>query len=228
MKDKRPTKRFAAPARAGRPLRPQQLLILAYAAAVIVWLVYVLVGSAVMLNHKADGTMVTRTLTADDLEFESFVNYDDDEWHTAPVDEPGWYLSTDNDPQLVWQGSGYLETVVLHAAHYTPPGAVALYYLKPGQTDFSEAQKVYGAVTGSGEYTFRLGGVQVSGLRIDPDSRGGIPTLFKGVELNPPRFWLAYFCPSLGQALLLLALPAAAAAAVRLLSEVYLLGGKHV
>ena len=67
MKDKRPTKRFAAPARAGRPLRPQQLLILAYAAAVIVWLVYVLVGSAVMLNHKADGTMVTRTLTADDL-----------------------------------------------------------------------------------------------------------------------------------------------------------------
>ena len=76
MKDKRPTKRFAAPARAGRPLRPQQLLILAYAAAVIVWLVYVLVGSAVMLNHKADGTMVTRTLTVDDLEFESFVNYD--------------------------------------------------------------------------------------------------------------------------------------------------------
>ncbi|HRM85263.1 MAG TPA: hypothetical protein PK278_04475, partial [Gemmiger qucibialis] len=72
MKDKRPTKRFAAPARAGRPLRPQQLLILAYAAAVIVWLVYVLVGSAVMLNHKADGTMVTRTLTVDDLEFESF------------------------------------------------------------------------------------------------------------------------------------------------------------
>ena len=104
MKDKRPTKRFAAPARAGRPLRPQQLLILAYAAAVIVWLVYVLVGSAVMLNHKADGTMVTRTLTADDLEFESFVNYDDDEWHTAPVDEPGWYLSTDNDPHISADG----------------------------------------------------------------------------------------------------------------------------
>ena len=113
MKDKRPTKRFAAPARAGRPLRPQQLLILAYAAAVIVWLVYVLVGSAVMLNHKADGTMVTRTLTADDLEFESFVNYDDDEWHTAPVDEPGWYLSTDNDPHIIWRGEAWLETVEL-------------------------------------------------------------------------------------------------------------------
>ena len=133
MKDKRPTKRFAAPARAGRPLRPQQLLILAYAAAVIVWLVYVLVGSAVMLNHKADGTMVTRTLTADDLEFESFVNYDDDEWHTAPVDEPGWYLSTDNDPHIIWRGEAWLETVELDAVHYLPPGSVALYYLCPGQ-----------------------------------------------------------------------------------------------
>ena len=124
MKDKRPTKRFAAPARAGRPLRPQQLLILAYAAAVIVWLVYVLVGSAVMLNHKADGTMVTRTLTADDLEFESFVNYDDDEWHTAPVDEPGWYLSTDNDPHIIWRGEAWLETVELDAVLRIDPDSV--------------------------------------------------------------------------------------------------------
>ncbi len=143
MKDKRPTKRFAAPAHAGRPLRPQQLLILAYAAAVIVWLVYVLVGSAVMLNHKADGTMVTRTLTADDLEFESFVNYDDDQWHTAPVDEPGWYLSTDNDPHIIWRGEAWLETVELDAVHYLPSGSVALYYLRPGQTEYSETQKVF-------------------------------------------------------------------------------------
>lgn len=148
MKDKRPTKRFAAPARAGRPLRPQQLLILAYAAAVIVWLVYVLVGSAVMLNHKADGTMVTRTLTTDDLEFESFVNYDDDEWHTAPVDEPGWYLSTDNDPHIIWRGEAWLETVELDAVHYLPPGSVALYYLRPGQTEYSETQKVFARVSG--------------------------------------------------------------------------------
>ena len=86
MKAKRPTKRFAAPARAGRPLRPQQLLILAYAAAVIVWLVYVLVGSAVMLNHKADVTMLTRPLTSDDMEFKSFVNNDSAERHNSQVD----------------------------------------------------------------------------------------------------------------------------------------------
>ena len=189
MKDKRPTKRFAAPARAGRPLRPQQLLILAYAAAVIVWLVYVLVGSAVMLNHKADGTMVTRTLTADDLEFESFVNYDDDEWHTAPVDEPGWYLSTDN--------------------------------LRPGQTEYSETQKVFARVSGENQYTFDLGGLTVTGLRIDPDSVGGVPTRLDGVVLNPVQPWYLRFVPNGGQWLLLLFAPAVGAAFACLAVDVF-------
>ena len=221
MKDKRPTKRFAAPARAGRPLRPQQLLILAYAAAVIVWLVYVLVGSAVMLNHKADGTMVTRTLTADDLEFESFVNYDDDEWHTAPVDEPGWYLSTDNDPHIIWRGEAWLETVELDAVHYLPPGSVALYYLCPGQTEYSETQKVFARVSGENQYTFDLGGLTVTGLRIDPDSVGGVPTRLDGVALNPVQPWYLRFVPNGGQWLLLLFSPAVGAAFACLAVDVF-------
>lgn len=221
MKDKRPTKRFAAPARAGRPLRPQQLLILAYAAAVIVWLVYVLVGSAVMLNHKADGTMVTRTLTADDLEFESFVNYDDDEWHTAPVDEPGWYLSTDNDPHIIWRGEAWLETVELDAVHYLPSGSVALYYLRPGQTEYSETQKVFARVSGENQYTFDLGGLTVTGLRIDPDSVGGVPTRLDGVALNPVQPWYLRFVPNGGQWLLLLLAPAVGAAFACLAVDVF-------
>ena len=47
---------------------------------------------------------------------------------------------------------------MLDAAHRLPPGGVALYYLKPGQTDYSEAQKVYAKVTAPGVYTFDLGG----------------------------------------------------------------------
>ena len=52
---------------------------------------------------------------------------------------PVVYLSTDSDPHIYWQGQGYIETAVLDAAHRLPPGGVALYYLKPGQTDYSEA-----------------------------------------------------------------------------------------
>ena len=75
---------------------------------------------------------------------------------------------------------------MLDAAHRLPPGGVALYYLKPGQTDYTEAQKVYAKVTAPGVYTFDLGGQWVTGLRIDPDSVGGVPTLFTGIDLNPP------------------------------------------
>lgn len=205
----------------------RRLTAACYLAAAVLWLVFGVGQSVRMLWARSRGEYPSRTLTAAELSMRSFENYENLEWDIPPYEDPDLYLTTDNDPQLVWQGNGYLETVVLHASHYTPPGAVALYYLRPGQTDFSEKQKVYAAVTGNGEYTFRLGGVQVSGLRIDPDSRGGIATLFKGVELNPPRPWYGYFCPTVRQWLLLLALPGVAAAILHLLGEIYFLGGKH-
>ena len=92
----------------------------------------------------------------------------------------------------------------LDAAHRLPPGGVALYYLKPGQTDYTEAQKVYAKVTAPGVYTFDLGGQWVTGLRIDPDSVGGVPTLFTGVTLNPDTPWYLRFLPTAGQLLVLL------------------------
>ena len=139
------------------------------------------------------------------------------EWDTPPDDDPNWYLSTDNDPHIFYDGGGYLETVRLYAKHRLPPGSVVLYYLKPGQTDYSEAQKVYGYVVEDGVYEFDLGGREVSGLRIDPDSVGGVATLFAGIELNPAEFWVWRFVPDGGQLLLLLGLPAVAAAAWTLL-----------
>ena len=89
---------------------------------------------------------------------------------------------------------------------------VALYYLKPGQTDYTEAQKVYAKVTAPGVYTFDLGGQWVTGLRIDPDSVGGVPTLFTGIDLNPARPWYTRFVPTAGWWLVLAFVPAVAAA----------------
>ena len=94
---------------------------------------------------------------------------------------------------------------------------MALYYLTPGQTDYRETQKVFARVVEPGVYEFDLGGVTAAGLRIDPDSVGGVATRFTGVELNPPCFWLLRFVPNGGQLLLLLTLPACAAAAWALL-----------
>ena len=126
---------------------PRQTLVLAYLLAVVLWLVRCLAGSAVMLNYKMQGKMPQVTLAPDELTTESFAAYSSNEWWTAPDDDPNWYLSTDSDPHIYWQGQGYIETVELDAAHRLPPGGVALYYLKPGQTDYTEAQKVYAKVT---------------------------------------------------------------------------------
>ena len=43
--------------------------------------------------------------------------------------------------------------------------------IKPGQTDYTEAQKVYAKVTAPSVYTFDLGGQWVTGLRIDRQRR---------------------------------------------------------
>lgn len=195
-------------------LRPRQLLALCYAAAAIFWAAYCATGCGVMLFHRLRGEMPTRTLTADDLTFESLIDYAAYEWETAPDDRPGWYLSSDNDPHIFWQGEAYVETVRLHAEHRLPPGGVALYYLRPGQTDYRETQKVFAAVTAENEYTFALGGVTVTGLRIDPDSVGGVPTRFIDVELNPVTPWFLRFVPSVGWLLVLLTVPAPLAAAL--------------
>lgn len=198
-------------------LRTRQLFALCYAGAAVLWFVYCLVGCAVMLNHKLRGDMPSLTLTEDDLLFENFARYDSNEWWTAPDEREEWYLSTSNDPSIYWQGQGYLEEVRLYADHLLPPGEVALYYLLPGQTDYSEAQKVFARVEEEGVYVFALGGRTVTGLRIDPDSAGGVPTLFYGVELNPATPWFLRFAPNGGQWLLLLLLPALAAAFLGLL-----------
>ena len=197
-------------------LSPRQLLTLAYLLAVVFWVVRCLVGSAVMLNYKMQGKMPQAHVDPADLVTESFAPYSSNEWWTAPDDDPAWYLSTDNDPRIYWQGQGYIETVVLHAGHRLAPGSVALYYLKPGQTDYTETQKVFATVTAPGVYTFDLGGRWVTGLRIDPDSVGGVPTLFTGIDLNPARPWYLHFVPTAGQWLGLAFLPAVAAAFVSL------------
>ena len=117
-------------------------------------------------------------------------------------------------PTFTGKGRVILKQWQLDAAHRLPPGGVALYYLKPGQTDYTEAQKVYAKVTAPGVYTFDLGGQWVTGLRIDPDSVGGVPTLFTGVTLNPDTPWYLRFLPTAGQLLVLLFAPAFAAGMV--------------
>lgn len=75
-----------------------------------------------MLNYKLQGKMPQTHVDAAELVTESFAPYSSNEWWTPPDDDPAWYLSTDSDPHIYWQGQGYIETAVLDAAHRLPPG----------------------------------------------------------------------------------------------------------
>ena len=59
----------------------------------------------------------------------------------------------------------------------------------------------------------------MTGLRIDPDSVGGAPTLFTGIELNPVQPWYLRFVPSAGWWLVLAFVPAVAAALCSLFAK---------
>ena len=122
-------------------------------------MVFCLGKCAVMLMHRASGDMPHATQSAEDLTFESFECYLDLEWDTPPDDDPNWYLSTDNDPHIFWQGEAFVVSVRLEVEQLLPPGSVALYYLTPGQTDYRESQKVYAWRDGDNAYVFDLGGI---------------------------------------------------------------------
>lgn len=201
------TRRFA-PA-AARRLAWGRWLGIAYGVAAILWAMGCVLHGAFALNCRLRGQMPTLTLTTRELTMTSYI----------PLSEadPAWQISTDGDPHLFWQGEAYVETVRLHAEYGLPPGAVALYYLRPGQQEYSERQKVFARVSAAGEYTFDLGGRRVSGLRIDPDSRGGVPTRLVDIQLNPPTPWYLSLLPGAGACLLLLFVPPLAAALAALL-----------
>ena len=183
-------------------------LLLAWAAGLALWLLLGCVSLAKTAWYARQGLAATQSLSLEDFTPVGIQPYDAGE-------EGPWYISTDGDPQLLWQGDAYLNTVWLFIEHESPPQAVMLYWKTPGQTDFSPRQSVYGTLTAPDVYTFDLGGVRVSEVRIDPDSQGGVDTRLDGVVYNPDLSPLAFFVPGRGEALLLLFAPPAALAVFR-------------
>ena len=115
---------------------------------------------------------------------------------------------------MLWEGEAYLNRVVLKIEHSRPGNGVELYYRLPGQEDFSLQQIVYARRNAEGWYEFDLRGKLVNGIRIDPDSQGGVLTRFEGVELNADWPWQERMTPTPGQAMALICLPVVAAAVI--------------
>ena len=191
-----------------------RLLALCYALALAVWLLAVGAGALQTLYYRHNGLGASRSLGLEEFELLSIKNYENED-----DPEGTWFVSTDSDPQMIWEGEAYLNRVVLKIRHQKPGNGVELYYRLDGQDQFSEKQVVYAKETPEGWYSFDLRGKKVSGLRLDPDSLGGIPTEFEGVELNASWPWWQRLIPTGGEALLLLGLPLGLAALLRQIAQ---------
>lgn len=129
------------------------------------------------------------------------------------------FTSTDADPQLYWEGTARVDTVQVQMTQDRPSGGVTLYYRTAGQTDYSEAQKVWADQTAPGVWQFDLGGVDITGLRLDPDSEGGVTSCLSAVTLNPAEPLWRRLIPDAGTLLVLAAAPLLLAALAGELTE---------
>lgn len=129
------------------------------------------------------------------------------------------FTSTDADPQLYWEGTARVDTVQVQMTQDRPSGGVTLYYRTAGQTDYSEAQKVWADQTAPGVWQFDLGGVDITGLRLDPDSEGGVTSCLSAVTLNPAEPLWQRLIPDAGTLLVLAAAPLLLAALAGELTE---------
>ena len=129
------------------------------------------------------------------------------------------FLSTDADPQLYWEGEARVDTVTVYMTQDRPSGGVTLYYRTQGQADYSEARKVWADQTAPGVWRFELSGVEVTGLRLDPDSEGGVTSCLSAVALNEPQPLWRRLVPDAGGLLALAAAPLLLAALAGELTE---------
>lgn len=178
-----------------------------YAAALVLWL------AAAALGFARAGQTVS--IAPGEFTLVSAVEADS-------ADAPAGSLtftSTDADPQLYWEGTARVDTVQISMTQDRPSGGVTLYYRTEGQTDYSEAQKVWADQTAPGVWRFDLGGVEVTGLRLDPDSEGGVTSCLSAVTLNPAEPWWQRLIPDAGTLLVLAAAPLLLAALAGELTE---------
>lgn len=186
--------------------RPKRRLLplLCYAAALLVWLGVGAARFAAGSAAQSDGG--DRALAWDELRRVGF---------EARESEPGLYVSTDPDPQIYYEPEAPFSASALvfeATARNKPGGEMVLYYRKAGQQGYPESQKLWACRQADGSWRFDLPGSSLSGLRLDPDSAGGVLWKVEAIRLEASKPAYAYFLPDARGAFLLLFLPGLAAA----------------
>lgn len=189
--------------------RPKAVLLLCYAVFFAAWLLWQLFCLGYDKAYSAEVPLAVGMGETVGLE-------------SLPPLSGGLYLSTGEDPQIIFtQLNVSLRRVVLQCHFSSPPGEVALYYMRPGEAAFSAGQRVFGRLLNNGDYEFVLPPGQVAALRIDPGNQSGMTMQLEEVVLNPTASVWRYFLPGLRGLLAFALLPALAHCAIYTIIEIF-------
>lgn len=156
-------------------------LALCYAAVLALWLA---VGVAAFVYDRAAPSV---SLPMEDAQMSGLQE-----------EGEGWYVSTDGDPQLVYEGLDMpVRRVVLVCEYEDVPGEVDVYYTRGEGQGFSPRKREYGRPLEGGGYEFTLPPGHVQDLRVDPTSLANNRMRLVSVEVNPRQSFGSYFAVSL-------------------------------
>lgn len=139
-----------------------------------------------------DGLLNRRQLWLEDFTLVSVLQL-------ATVDGKQSFVSTDSDPQLHYlPNTAFRVNRVVFSATATskPSGEIALYYTTQTGDDFSEDKKIWAKQNQNGDWYFDLWGRKITGLRLDPDTSGGVVWHVNSIVLNEKIPPADYFIPS--------------------------------
>lgn len=105
---------------------------------------------------REDGSLVTFSLVPEDFTLSGIRA------------EDGGYMTTDNDPQMIYEKTMKVSKVRMEMEYSLEPGEIVMYYTNPGDAGFSPNKRVWGKPVGDSGYEFDLTLQEVSRIRIDP------------------------------------------------------------
>lgn len=106
-------------------------------------------------------------------------------------------ISTDSDPQLIWQADQKITNIKFYMEPSLYPGEIVVYYTTKDGEGFSENKRLWAhPVDGENNwYVAELGLKDVRGLRIDPTMYAGNHMTFGTFVINEERTLSDYIAP---------------------------------
>lgn len=195
-----------------KPKQPKRWLVPLIAYGVVL-LLYLFGCTAVYLSEMRlaeNGLLARRELPFDSFYAEGVLLRENAEGGTDLV-------SSDPDPKMIYSpGEPFRISRLTFRAETSnkPGGEMMLYYTTQPDETFGEHRRLSARLAADGSWYFDLNGREVTGIRFDPDNRGGVLFRNWSIVLNEEKPLVDYYLPDARAVFALLFLPAFASAVV--------------